>query len=71
MIDTSHHTRRHHRNKKGSDPFLELSGEIDAPTHLPSVAMAHKDATSNGKDSDSLFADVGEASLTIIRSLGL
>ncbi|KAK5164083.1 uncharacterized protein LTR77_010174 [Saxophila tyrrhenica] len=65
MTDPSHSTRRHHRNKKGSDPFLELAAD-DAPTDRPSVDAAHEGASG---DSTSTFADLVLAPLTMVSFL--
>jgi len=50
----SHSVRRHTRNKK-SDPFLELSNDIDVNADQP---FPRSPKGENGEDVDSLFADV-------------
>ena len=55
----SHHGRHHGRNKKESDPFLQVS---DDATRLSEPSTKHTTSGESGGGQPSLLADVGRRS---------
>ncbi|RMY36225.1 hypothetical protein D0864_16576 [Hortaea werneckii] len=55
----SHHGRHHSRNKKGSDPFLQVS---DDATKFSEPSTKHTTISGENEPPPSLLADVGRRS---------